>query len=105
MELINSWFANMPGLGPLWLSIKLALITTIILIVFGTPLAFWLSRTRSHGKTVVEALVAMPIVLPPTVLGFYLLVALGPDGPGGWIAGWLLFLNPDTAIPELENKT
>ena len=82
MELINSWFANMPGLGPLWLSIKLALITTIILIVFGTPLAFWLSRTRSHGKTVVEALVAMPIVLPPTVLGFYLLILLSP---GGWI--------------------
>lgn len=82
MELINSWFANMPGLGPLWLSIKLGLITTVILIVFGTPLAFWLSRTRSHGKTVVEALVAMPIVLPPTVLGFYLLILLGP---GGWI--------------------
>lgn len=87
MELINSWFANMPGLGPLWLSIKLGLVTTAILIVLGTPLAFWLSRTRSHVKTVVEALVALPIVLPPTVLGFYLLVLLGPSGliGGYWV--------------------
>jgi len=87
MELISSWFANMPGLGSLWLSIKLGLVTTTILIVFGTPLAFWLSRTRSHVKTVVEALVALPIVLPPTVLGFYLLILLGPSGVigGYWV--------------------
>jgi len=87
MELINSWFANMPGLGPLWLSVKLGLVTTVILIVFGTPLAFWLSRTDSHMKTIIEAMVALPIVLPPTVLGFYLLILLGPNGPIGsyWV--------------------
>lgn len=77
----------MPGLGPLWLSVKLGLISTAILILFGTPLAFWLSRTRSHAKTVIEAMVALPIVLPPTVLGFYLLILLGPNGLVGsyWV--------------------
>lgn len=80
MQLISDWFAHMPGLGPLWLSVKLGLITTTILILLGTPLALWLSRTRSHGKTLVEAMVALPIVLPPTVLGFYLLILLGPNG-------------------------
>ena len=87
MELVNAWLANMPGLGPLWLSIKLGLVSTVILIVLGTPLAFWLSRTRSHAKTFIEAMVALPIVLPPTVLGFYLLVLLGPNGLVGsyWV--------------------
>ena len=71
--------------GPLWLSIKLALVTTVVLLVIGTPLAWWLSRTRTRLKPVFQAVVAMPIVLPPTVLGFYLLILLGPDGAiGSW---------------------
>ncbi len=78
-----------PGSGPLWLSIQLALITTILLIVLGTPLAWWLARTRSHVKTPIEAIVALPIVLPPTVLGFYLLLLLGPRGAiGRWWVDW-----------------
>ena len=76
-----------PGSGPLWLSIQLAAITTVLLIVFGTPLAWWLARTQSHIKTPIEAIVALPIVLPPTVMGFYLLVLLGPNAALGkfWI--------------------
>jgi molybdate transport system permease protein len=68
------------------LTIELAAITTLILLVVGTPIAWWLARSRSWWKEGVAAIVAMPLVLPPTVLGFYLLVALGPDGPGGMIA-------------------
>ena len=69
------------------MSFKLALITTVILFVIGIPLAWWLSVTRSHFKPVVEALVSMPLVLPPTVLGFYLLVAFSPANFfGGFLA-------------------
>jgi len=72
-------------LGALWLSIRLAAITTAVLLLIATPLAWWLAGTRSRGKPVVEATVALPIVLPPTVLGFYLLVLLGPYGViGRW---------------------
>lgn len=71
---------------PVRLSIELSAITTIALLVIGTPLAWWLARSRAWWKEAVAAIVAMPIVLPPTVLGFYLLVALGPNGPGGAIA-------------------
>ena len=75
----------LPELGPLWLSVRLAAITTLVLILLGTPLAWWLSRTSSRLKSAVEALVALPIVLPPTVMGFYLLVVLGPYGSlGSW---------------------
>lgn len=71
--------------GPLWLSAQLALVTTIILVLLGAPLAWWLARTKARVKPAVEAIVAMPIVLPPTVLGFYLLILLGPQGAiGGW---------------------
>lgn len=69
------------------LTLELATLTTAILLVLGTPLAWWLARSRARWKEAVAALVALPLVLPPTVLGFYLLVALGPQGPGGWIAG------------------
>ena len=69
-----------------WLTLRLALVSTAILLVLGTPLAWWLARTRFRGRSLVEALVALPLVLPPTVLGFYLLLLLGVDGPGGWIA-------------------
>ena len=71
--------------GPMWLSVQLALVTTIVLLVIGTPIAWWLSRAETRWKPAVQAVVAMPIVLPPTVLGFYLLILLGPDGAvGSW---------------------
>jgi len=66
-------------LSVLWLTIKLAGITTALLLVLATPLAWWLARGASRWKPVVGAVVALPIVLPPTVLGFYLLIALGPN--------------------------
>ena len=76
--------------GELWSSIRLTLllasITTAVLILVGTPLAWWLARSRRRWKEAVATVVALPLVLPPTVLGFYLLLALGPNGPGGWIA-------------------
>jgi molybdate transport system permease protein len=65
------------------LTLRLATVTTIILLIVGTPIAWWLARSRSRWKGVVGAVVALPLVLPPTVLGFYLLVAMGPNGPVG----------------------
>jgi molybdate transport system permease protein len=71
--------------GPLWLSIQLALVTTLVLVLLGTPVAWWLSQTTTRWKPAIQAVVAMPIVLPPTVLGFYLLILLGPNGGiGSW---------------------
>ena len=75
----------MPDLGPVWLTAHLAGVTTVALLLLGTPLAWWLARTRSRSKAVVEAVTALPLVLPPTVLGFYLLILLSPAAPlGGW---------------------
>jgi len=74
---------SQPDLVALWITLSLAAITTLILLVLGTPLAWWLARTEARWKSAVEALVALPLVLPPTVLGFYLLIALGPSGPIG----------------------
>jgi molybdate transport system permease protein len=74
---------NNADLTALWITLKLAGITTLILLLMGTPLAWWLAHTRRRFKFLLEALVALPLVLPPTVLGFYLLVALGPHGPIG----------------------
>lgn len=65
----------------IWLTLKLAGVTTLILLVAATPLAWWLARSRSFASELVGAVVALPIVLPPTVLGFYLLIALGPNSP------------------------
>ncbi|MCA1780034.1 MAG: hypothetical protein LC637_11820 [Xanthomonadaceae bacterium] len=65
------------------ITLKLAGLTTLILLLIGTPVAWWLARSRWRFKFLVEALVALPLVLPPTVLGFYLLVSLGPHGPIG----------------------
>ena len=65
------------------LTLELASVTTLLLLVLGTPIAWWLARTRSAWKGTVGAVVALPIVLPPTVIGFYLLVAMGPEGPVG----------------------
>jgi len=70
-------------LGAVWLTLKLASIVTVLLLLIGTPIAWWLARTHSRLKGVVGAVVALPLVLPPTVLGFYLLVAMGPNGPVG----------------------
>ena len=70
-------------LAAIWLTLKLAGVTTALLLVIGTPIAWWLSRTRSWLKGPVGAVVALPLVLPPTVIGFYLLVAMGPNGPVG----------------------
>ncbi|WP_422775911.1 molybdate ABC transporter permease subunit [Pseudomonas mediterranea] len=66
----------------IWLTLKLASLTTVILLLIGTPIALWLSRTRSWLRGPIGAVVALPLVLPPTVIGFYLLLALGPNG---WI--------------------
>jgi len=74
---------QMDDLVALWVTLKLAALSTLILLVLGTPLAWWLSRTRRKWKSVIEAIVSLPLILPPTVLGFYLLVILGPNGPVG----------------------
>ncbi len=70
-------------ISALWLTFQVASLSTVLLLLFGTPLAWWLARTESRGKGIVNALIALPLVLPPTVLGFYLLVLLGPNGPVG----------------------
>lgn len=70
-------------LGAIWLTAKLAATVTLLLLLIGTPIAWWLARTRSRWKAPVAALVAMPLVLPPTVIGFYLLLVLGPHGAIG----------------------
>ncbi|CAL63539.1 Molybdenum transport system permease protein ModB [Herminiimonas arsenicoxydans] len=74
---------NDPNFDAIFLTLKLAGLTTVILLVIGTPLAWWLARSRSWIKGPVGAIVALPLVLPPSVLGFYLLVTMGPDGPIG----------------------
>ena len=73
------------ALQAVWLTLELASLTTILLLVLATPLAWWLAHTRSPLRAAVAAIVAMPLVLPPTVLGFYLLLAMGPQGPLGQI--------------------
>ena len=74
---------NDADLTAIWLTLRLAATVTAVLLLLGTPLAWWLARTRSWVKGPIAALVAMPLVLPPTVLGFYLLLAMGPNGPVG----------------------
>jgi molybdate transport system permease protein len=69
--------------GAIWLTLKLATIVTVLLLLLGTPIAWWLAQTRSRFKSMVGAVVALPLVLPPSVLGFYLLVTMGPNGPIG----------------------
>ncbi len=71
------------GVAAILLTLRLAATTTVLLLLIGTPIAWWLARTRSRLKGPVSAVVALPLVLPPTVLGFYLLVAMGPNGPVG----------------------
>ena len=74
---------ELPALGPVWLTLKLALVTTLVLLILGTPIAWWLAFTRSRAKPFVEALTGLPLVLPATVLGFYLLIFLSPTSPLG----------------------
>ena len=78
---------SVPNLTPLWLSLRVAGCTTLLLLVLGTPLAWWLAHTRARIRPVVEAVTALPLVLPPTVLGFYLLITFSPTSPIG--AFWL----------------
>jgi molybdate transport system permease protein len=92
--------------GAIWLTLKLATIVTVLLLVLGTPVAWWLSQTRSRMKHLVGALVALPLVLPPSVLGFYLLVSMGPHGPIGQATqalgiGLLPFTFPGLVIGSL----
>ncbi len=78
-------------LGEIWqpvlLTVELAGVSTFVLLLLGTPVAWWLARSASWWKEIPATIVALPLVLPPTVIGFYLLIALGPDGPGGAVAG------------------
>jgi molybdate transport system permease protein len=73
-------FGTEINLQPIWLTLEVASLTTIVLLVLGTPLAWWMAQMRSSNKVLLEALVALPLVLPPTVLGFYLLIIFNPDG-------------------------
>jgi molybdate transport system permease protein len=79
---------NPADLAAIWLTVKLATVTTVLLLLIGTPVAWWLARTRSWWKGPVGAVVALPIVLPPTVLGFYLLLLMGPEGIVGRFTVW-----------------
>lgn len=76
-------------IAAIWLTLKLASITTLLLLLIGTPIAWWLARTRSWWKGPIGAVVALPIVLPPTVIGFYLLLVMGPHGVLGRFTEWL----------------
>jgi molybdate transport system permease protein len=93
-------------LAAIWLTLKLASVVTLLLLLIGTPIAWWLARTRSRLKGAVGALVALPLVLPPTVIGFYLLVAMGPNGPVGRLTealglGLLPFTFPGLVIASV----
>ena len=93
-------------LNAIGLTLKLAGLTTALLLVFGTPLAWWLARTRSPLKGVLGAVVTLPLILPPTVLGFYLLVLFGPNGPGGQLTealglGLLPFTFPGLVVASM----
>lgn len=78
-------FLDPEDLQAIWLTLRLASIVTMILLLAGTPIAWWLARSRSRWKVPVGAVVALPLVLPPSVLGFYLLLTMGPHGPVGWL--------------------
>ena len=80
---MTTGFLNAADLSALLLTLKLAAIVTILLLVIGIPLAWWLCRSRSWLRQPIAALITLPLILPPTVLGFYLLLAMGPEGPLG----------------------
>jgi molybdate transport system permease protein len=94
------------NLAAVWLTLKLASLVTVLLLLFGTPIAWWLARTRSRLRNLALAVVALPLVLPPTVLGFYLLLAMGPEGPLGRLSaafglGTLAFTFPGLVIASV----
>lgn len=94
------------SLEPVWLSLELAVVTTVVLLALSTPLAWWLARSKSVWRAPVEAVVTLPLVLPPSVMGFYILVVLGPHGPLGQFTqsmGWglLTFTFPGLVIGSL----
>jgi molybdate transport system permease protein len=80
---------NTDTAAAIWLTLKLATVTTLVLLVIATPLAWWLSQTRSGWRAPISAVVTLPLVLPPSVLGFYLLVSMGPHGLLGQLTQWL----------------
>lgn len=84
-------FGTEVSLAPIWLTLEVATMTTIILLILGTPLAWWMAQMRSSNKVLLEALVALPLVLPPTVLGFYLLIVFNPTGPVTEFLRWFGF--------------
>ena len=93
-------------LAAVWLTLKLATVVTVLLLIVGTPIAWWLARTRSRLKGAIGALVSLPLVLPPTVLGFYLLIFMGPNGPLGHLTqslglGVLPFTFPGLVIASV----
>lgn len=93
-------------IAALWLTLKLATTVTLLLLLIGTPIAWWLARTRSALKGIASAVVALPLVLPPTVIGFYLLLAMGPNGPIGHLTqalgiGLLPFTFPGLVIASV----
>ena len=102
---------NTPLIGPddwaaIWLTLQLASVTTVLLLVLCTPLAWWLAHTRSRWRGPVGAVVALPLVLPPTVIGFYLLVSMGPGGAIGQLTealglGRLPFTFPGLVVGSL----
>ncbi|MDR3394366.1 MAG: molybdate ABC transporter permease subunit [Parasulfuritortus sp.] len=94
------------NLTAILLTLKLAVIVTLILLLIGTPIAWWLARTRSWWKGPISAVVALPIVLPPSVLGFYLLIVMGPNGPVGHLTqsmglGTLPFTFPGLVVASV----
>ena len=97
---------NSADLAAVWLTLKLATVVTFLLLLVGTPIAWWLARTRSRLKGVVGAVVALPLVLPPTVIGFYLLITMGPNGAVGRLTealglGLLPFTFPGLVIASV----
>jgi molybdate transport system permease protein len=82
-------FLTESDLQAIWLTLRLATVVTAILLVVGTPVAWWLASSRSWFKGPIGAVVALPLVLPPSVLGFYLLLTMGPNGPVGWLTSGL----------------
>lgn len=100
------WMPDPEVWQAIWLTVQLSAIVTLILLITGTPIAWWLSRTRSAWKAPIAAVVALPLVLPPTVLGFYLLIAMGPEGPIGRLThtlglGQLPFTFPGLVIASV----
>ena len=104
MELLSSF--TMEELSPVWVSIELAVFTTAALLVVGTPIAWWLTRKHNALRSTISAVITLPLVLPPSVLGFYLLIFMGPNGPLGKLTeamglGLLTFTFPGLLIGSM----